>query len=473
MQFKIWLLESEHMGDFVHKKQGIWMIPFQNIKHDAKDGWYVHWDYGDVSDLAKMQPGDKVGDRNLHTAITGTDKHAMWTINYIDEDKGKIFLTPTDNNPWLSGVGAGGAKFGKHDLEVHTGEYETRRINDILSALKSGSVRDVRDMAYVLLGTVQTHVGPNGSQGGWYSSTDINSNRGGKNGMDSKEIMMRDAHTIVSQFKLNVPKQALTGEMEPRHWDQFMGGSDEPYGEIEGENFSDPKTMAQIVLSHPQPQIKLRNVTALLNIFRGVKQKRSTIDAIHQKYRSTLNDPNYDNELSAAYDKDFSEKSVLPIVKELAEKMATNQLNAYTDPYSSVAVDPYWLTKEKLIYVARDQNWTQILKLYEDTIDGDNRRLVYDFYSEQKNKSGMKRMLIKEINPQTLTNMLWKASEIIPDELNTYIVNNVKKIKTIYSSASSYYKEELKKALVVYGTRVGVKHDNYVMQQALIEITRD
>jgi hypothetical protein len=354
------------MGKFIHKQQGVWLLPFSAAKQDPEEGWYIDWaeEPGSVSDLDDISIGDKVADYSLNMT-------PYWVIGGVDKQKNRIYLTPVEPNPFLTGKGAGGATIGQHDIEVHSGEYERQRTNQILNMWQSGGIDSIQDVAYLLLGTVPVRMGPNGAEGGWYSSRDARNNRGGQQGMDSKDIMKKDAKTLKDQFGFAVPMRALSGELDPHTWDQFVGGSTDSREaretRIEGENFDDPNVMLKMILEHPQPQIKMRNWEALDDNFRG-----------WSRYRKEWKEKDYSDEVTKKWQAgEFSNNRMLSYLKKAAIGLAhlsTEQKGKYKFK------DPFWLVKEKAIGFASQQGWEDVIEMFEEAPDQDNRRYVFYHY---------------------------------------------------------------------------------------------
>jgi hypothetical protein len=195
----------------VEEKAGIWMHRFSDVRKDDK-GYFIL--KSDNPAGSKMRVGDQLADHAINMT-------PYWMISGIDGER--ISLTPIGSNPLKSGVGAGGAKITKHDIDVYTGEYERKRVQQINEAIDAGTL-DIDTFKYILLGTVPVNFGPNGAQGGWYSPTDTYSNRGGRKGMQAREIMMQDAQTL-KDHGIPVPVKALDGSMDPHDWGSWVEGN--------------------------------------------------------------------------------------------------------------------------------------------------------------------------------------------------------------------------------------------------------
>ena len=201
----------------VEEKAGIWMHRFSDVRKDDKGYFILKIDNPAGS---KMRPGDELAD----FAINMTP---YWMVESIEQNR--INLKPIGSNPLKTGVGAGGAKITKHDIDVYTGDYERKRVEKINQAIDAGTL-DIDTIKYILLGTVPVNFGPNGAQGGWYSPTDTYSSRGARQGMKPRDIMMADAKTL-KEHGIPVPVKALDGTMDPHDWGSWVegNGSDTTY----------------------------------------------------------------------------------------------------------------------------------------------------------------------------------------------------------------------------------------------------
>ena len=272
------------LGRLVKKMYGVWKgIPFNSVKQDPNGGYYFDWavEPGMIPDMDEIQPGDKIGDNSLRN-------DAYWIVDRVDDRRNRVYVTPTEDNPILTKVGKGGMPWTDFTTDVHTGEFEKRRFDDILKLIQDKEYFDVKDVKYILMGTNPVHLGGNLEQGGWYCSRDIDSCRGGNperwgfrlprglqgsnphGGLTAEEIQKWDANAL-KKMGFAVPAKALKGEMDPKLWDDFVsGGTDVDQGtEVEGENFDDAKTCAKMVLTAKQPQIKMRNWERLYDLWNG------------------------------------------------------------------------------------------------------------------------------------------------------------------------------------------------------------
>jgi hypothetical protein len=403
MNFKNWL-ESD-LGDALYSKKGIWMIPFKDVERDEIEGYYFNWSKhhsgGSISDLSKVNVGDKVADYALNWT-------AYWIVSGVDEKKGWVYLNPIEPNPMVTGVGAGGKKIDQWDMDVLSGKYETERVNDILATWKSGKAHGKQDVAYLLLGTVPLNFGPNGAQGGWYNTNDIRSNRGGQKGMDAKDIMKRDAEILKGQFGFDIPAKALSGELDTGVWTGFVSGQvdDENLDDtrLEGEDFKSAQACAKMVLTHREPAIKLRNVEKLLDLYANYAKYRADIKKVYKKQ-----DYDYEKmkpELDALEEKwksgHYTDGSILDLIHRTALKLSKIFVTGQYGDYH----DPYWHVKEKLIVFGAQQGWRDVLELYERTLDRDNRWRVYHAYEELKDIPKMLKMLSGEKTAENILRFL-------------------------------------------------------------------
>lgn len=195
----------------VEEKAGIWMHRFSDVRKDDS-GFFIL--KSDNPAGYKIRIGDELSDYALNMT-------PYWRVESIKDQR--ISLIPINNNPFKTGTGAGGAKITKHDIDVYTGDYERKKIEQVNEAIEKGNI-DIDSLKYLLLGTIPVQFGPNGAQGGWYNVNDTYSNRGGRQGLKPKDIMVADAKTI-KEYGLPVPIKALDGTMAPYDWDQWISGS--------------------------------------------------------------------------------------------------------------------------------------------------------------------------------------------------------------------------------------------------------
>jgi hypothetical protein len=190
-----------------------WMHRFGDVRSDKGEYFILH---EDNPDAWRMKVGDLIQD----VAIS---PQPYWEVIENDRFREKrVVLKPIGANPFLTGVGAGGARITKQDIRVLTGEYEDDRVEQIEELLNSGKATNIDQVAYILAGTVGVNFGPNGPQGGWYSATDTMSNRGGRKRMSPEEIVVHDAK-LLRKLGFEVSDAAIDGEIPPYEWSQFVG----------------------------------------------------------------------------------------------------------------------------------------------------------------------------------------------------------------------------------------------------------
>jgi hypothetical protein len=403
MNFKNWL--ETDLGDELFKNRGIWMIPFKDVQKDNIEGYYFDWGKhqkgGSISDLSKVNVGDKVADYSLNWT-------PYWTVSGVDEEKNWIYLNPIEPNPLLTGVGAGGKPINQHDIDVLSGTHETNRVNDILAKWKSGKAHNKSDVAYLLLGTVPSNFGPNGAQGGWYNSNDLHSNRGGQRGMSTSEIQKKDAEVLKNQFKFDIPTKALKGELDPGIWNDFVNGGhsreeDIDHTKLETEDFNNPQIMVKIILNHSEPSIKLRNVNKLMDAYHNYSKYRKDVKLLYNKY-------NYSNEkMSPELDLlekkwkngEYTNENILNLIHSTGLKLSKIFVEKQDENY-----DPYWHVKEKFIVFAGQQGWKDVLEAYDKTSDRDNRNRVFDYYEKLGDERKMMEMLGRETTSENIHKFL-------------------------------------------------------------------
>lgn len=202
--------ESKFLSQIQEKSQS-WMHRFSDVRKD-EEGFFIFKNDNEAGN--KMLPGQFLSDYAMNNT-------PYWQIVSVDGDK--IRLKPIGSNPLLTGVGAGGAKLTNFDINVFTGNAEKQKVETISKKLESGEA-NIDDVIYLLEGTAPLQMGPNGSQGGWYNADDTAANRGGRKGKDPKEIMMSDAKKL-SDWGFQVPKSALSGDMNTREWGDWLSGN--------------------------------------------------------------------------------------------------------------------------------------------------------------------------------------------------------------------------------------------------------
>lgn len=374
--------DKPQLGDRIFQHYGVWQYAFQMVKKDVTEGWYLDWfeNPGSIHDFNQVQIGDQVADNKLNMT-------PYWEVSGLDESKGRIYVTPIGQNPWVTGIGAGGKELTEHDFQVQSGEYEQSRIDSVLDVINKKTYIDSSDVAYMLLGTVPVHNGPNGAQGGWYSLNDHH-NRGAQQGMAAKEIMMKDAATL-QKLGLAVPKAALDGTL-PLDAFKYVFDGGLPYLsnhspstdaehrlerkmlQIDGENFDDPEASKKMMLSHPQKSIKKRNW-----------------DAIKEKYHAL---PEEDR------------PTMRPFLKDLIAQFA-NVYHPLQEKLSKT-YDPYEFIKEDMILMSMNNKWPELVRLFENSIDTGNRSEVMRAYAGFGMFDDIIRLEEKETHPEVLRKIL-------------------------------------------------------------------
>jgi len=195
----------------VQEKSNVWMHRFSDVRKDDKGFFILKTDNPAGNN---MKPGQLLADYAMNQT-------PYWKITRVDDQR--ISLEPIGSNPFLTGIGAGGAKLNKYDFDVFTGKAEQDRIQRIKRKLEGGTA-EIDDVKYMLEGTVPTQMGPNGAQGGWYNIND-SSSRGGRKGMKPEEMMVADAKKLQHWGFTGMPATALNGTMDPDRWQEWIEGN--------------------------------------------------------------------------------------------------------------------------------------------------------------------------------------------------------------------------------------------------------
>ncbi len=379
--------------------------PFSRAKRDSQEGWYLDWkalpgdiftEQGRTSDINALQNGDMVED-SVASSVP------YWRIGWVDANIGRVYVEPIEPNPFLNNVGAGGKELNEHDYEVHSGDYEKKKVDEYLDLVRSGKYSDIRDITYLLKGTVPVNFGPNGAQGGWYNASDVRSNRGGQQNIDAKTIMMNDAKTIQQKLKLDVPPAALSGEMSPREWTDFVNGDYSliPSTALNGENWNDPAISSNFVMNHPQPQIKLRNFDAIMNVFNPFP--RQQINKIWQEEQDSEVARSKSDPIEAAFKRgDFMRQDIKSQVHQLTLDIAS--LKHPTQ--DKTGFDPYYLLKEKAMSYANQFGWSDVIDAYVNSHDEDNRAEAARILGQNKQIDKLLQMEAREKHPKALIGII-------------------------------------------------------------------
>lgn len=376
--FKEWLENDEKKyfsGDEwlrgVESGDVLQRIKFGDVKFDTIEKYYVVLDKAmtTITNIDNLRIGQKIADYVV-------SETPYWKIKDLDKEKNTIYLEPIPPNPYVPNeegkiIGAGGHEFTAHDFDVMSGEYESTKIDKILDIINSKNYHDPRDIQYILLGTVPLQIGPNGSQGGWYNVSDRH-NRGSMKGLSLEEIIKKDANTL-KKLGFSVPPRSLDGTIDPYVWGSYVEGGYIPHNKeeeskLEEEDFSDPKKMAEIILSHKQPGIRNRNAEKLIRMY-------------------------------------GNDESLESLVKEVAKKLAIQ-------PQYGIDMDRNYDVKGKFIWLAWHKKWKDILDAFKNSPDPDNRRYVSYGYADIGDVDSVLGMMSKEESSETISSMLSKLWEI-------------------------------------------------------------
>src|SRR3990167_888236 len=150
-------LRDRKFREAVQEKAGIWMHRFSDIRKDDQGFFILKQDNPAGNE---MSPGHLLADYAINLT-------PYWKVTSTKDNR--INLEPIGSNPFLTGIGAGGAKLNQYDFEVFTGKAEKERIERIQKLISDGKAT-IDDVKYLLDGTVPVNMGPNGAQGGWYNS---------------------------------------------------------------------------------------------------------------------------------------------------------------------------------------------------------------------------------------------------------------------------------------------------------------
>lgn len=409
-------------GEVVLQHYGVWTYPFNLVKKNS-EGYYIDWfeNPGSIRYLEKVQIGDKVADFALNMT-------PYWEVNFVDEDKGQIWLTPIDPNPYITGQGAGGAEWTSHDEEVSSGQYEDRRQNEIINAIRTKEIASPSDVKYLLKGTIPVHIGPNLSQGGWYSASDLSHNRGGREGLGFKDIQQADAIAL-SKLGFQVPQLALDGKMDPEVWSRFIDGSSiDPKDEetkfeqlkLPGENWNDLHSVINFILNNPVPEVKVRNwyvLKQMVNPFPVRKRKLDEGETYEDYYekRQQL--------IDKWKNKEFLDKSKLPIIRDVCIKTSTIK-------HPRMKYDPYWLLKEKAMEFAQEYNWHDVLSLFVNDRDFNVRESLINVLERSKNVDLLVQMFESEDRASNMEKIVNALNKIYPN-MQALIRDNADRIKMI------------------------------------------
>lgn len=429
-----------------------WMYPFVKVKRDSIEGYYIDWseDSGLIPDPELVQVGDLVQDVSLNAT-------PYWRVTGVFENN--IYVEPYGDNPFLTGVGAGGATLTDYDFRVFSGEAEQERIDWLLRVISERQFADYRDISYILLGTKAVRFGPNGAEGGWYTATDWGT-RGSKKGMSPIEIMVADAEAL-QKLGLQVPPNALDGTLNPEHWTKLVGGTHDLIGStrLPGENWNDPLVCARWVLTHPQPQIRHRNAVALRDLMYRRPQLKKLLRRLRkEKVPEWGSVPNevWDAALKSylELERDIRDSwegddDVKELCRDVALKLYTSQHPTYTqNPH----FDAYWFTKELFIRLAESYCWSDVLRMYADTRDSNNRKHVAWALKTCKDLEALLHMADNEEHAEALDAALSGIKELDKETFYAFVETNLDRLMELSKEDSSnaelnYYRMEMRKRI--------------------------
>lgn len=436
--------------DLMRDPQQPWMYPFSKVKKDTVEGFYIDWDEepGLIIDPELVSVGDLISDVSLNA-------EPYWVVTQVVDHL--IYVNLHGANPFLTGVGAGGARIGDLDWKVLTGEAEQSIVDRILEQIQTEQYADYRDVSYLLLGANPYRFGPNGVEGGWYALTSWSS-RGSQKGMSPVEIMVSDAETL-QKLGLEVPETALTGTLDPYTWSKLVGGDrDRTLGtELPSENWNDALQTARVVLTHPQPQIRYRNAALLIDLARNWSSVVTDLDFLTNQLPSIQDDSPEAIEQRRRINK---EQDIVrhrwrtgeygdPELLELARDLSLRLVEAEHPTYK--AYDVYYLTKEKFIQLATDMCWLDVLHAYQHAPDPTNRR--YAVYGLQA--CGQIQALLEVISTETHPEVLAAAVRGLEKSDRELLITTLEDNRdALYSftredqdESLNYYRGELRKTL--------------------------
>lgn len=443
------------IGDFFEeqdwdKPMGVWQYPLAQVKRDPVEGYYIDYlTFPGLLVIDKMQVGDNIAGDTLNLT-------PLWTVTHIDDQQSRVFVTPTDANPFSSGVGAGGAVLQDFDYDVLSGQAEKDIIDRVLVRIQTGNYVDYDDVAYILKGTVPYRFGANGAEGGWYSCTSWHARGAMKENLGPVEIMKQDARTL-QKLGFDVPPKALTGELKPESWSSLISGSKEtdPDLKLAGEDWNDPYTCIKFALTQRQPQIVSRNVIALIELVKPFPRKmfddyykmmprlaEATDDFSKAKRR--LIDDQIEELREAWRAGELAEPKMLALMYDFSIRFFNK-----TYPKQAKLPDPYWYSKEQVIQFASAMGWLDILRLYSTTIDATNRRYVAAAFRENDSLDDVLRMYSVETDPETMDTILSCIEkldfEVLKDIIRRDYAELIQLAEATYYHGSSYHGEQLKK----------------------------
>lgn len=441
----------------VRRKRGHWMYPFAQVKQEPGEGWFIDWLANPEGiPIDKVEIGDPVADWSLHEIV-------YWTVRDIDVDGGRIWLDPTDENPFITGVGAGGAVLTQYDWDVLTGAAHKRSVDMALRMVESGC-RARYDMFQKLLkGIVATQFGPNGAQGGWYAPSDT-SCVGSRQGMSAEEIVAWDAHAL-KRLGFDVPTLALRGKLDPYAWTQFVEGSDDINLKmrqtlLEGEDWDDVDAVIRFIFEHPVASIKQRNWNALLELWEPYYRRiveRETAPARWDDQDWVETYKRLQEQTEARWQAgELVRHDLEPIVRRTAAEIARLR-NARCE--QGLDFDPYYLLKEKAMTLGGRKGWPEVVMAHEQNFDPSNRKYAAWAWKEigenaesaelvTEARNALLRMESAETHPEALGGILHSLEDLGVDPLSVVDVSPERYAEAVSTagdgSATGYHANELK-----------------------------
>ena len=301
------------------------------------------------------------------------------------------------------------------------------KIDNTMSKISQNAYADYDDVKIILLGYTSS---------GTYNPREWNSRgrdayRGRswetnkKEPLSNEEIFSKDIETLI-KLGLSIPIAAQRRTIDPEKWKDLInhplsaGVKLEPDYLIPGEDWSNPETMIEFILNHPQPHIKARNFTALINFINPWKlleqrledylrfQAKENIENISE-ISAEIQDPMRKAYLSGLY----ADQEWLGKLRRIAPKIVNLQHPAEED----IGYDVYYYPlKEKLMEKANQYNWLEILQLFEKVKSPQLRSTLVDIYAERaKQDSKFLNKILEmekpENNPAVLRHIIQALSE--------------------------------------------------------------
>lgn len=384
--------------------------PFDRVRSEPGEGYFI-----DASDEPSLLESVQVGDMVADYAISGKP---YWEVRFVDEDSGRVWLDPVGDNPYVTGVGAGGARLTDWDWRALSGEAAREDVDRALQRVSSRCVTSYRQLVPLLKGWVAPFFGPNGREGGHYGS-DWSYTVGGREGLSPEEIVLRDARALL-RFGIDVPPGALRGRVSPRAWQKFVSGSDEldevAGTELAGEDWSDPASAEAMVLRHPMEPIKSRNWAALTRMWDP--DPRSIIKRLTAPER--WDDPSWVEEWERVADEVYSKSAHGDLrdvgVGRVLRRLASDVFGL-SHPRCPEEEDPYSGIRLLAVKAARKGRWEDVLRAYERDLSHVVRSEVADARRGLRDEAGLVRMEASETHPSVLRSILYGLSDLGRDPL--------------------------------------------------------